>query len=70
MVWAMLSRARVSLREVLEPYLERGDRPMPAPVAAGRFAVFAGVTIVTLLALALLMVWLRWAAPPLVTIAP
>ena len=24
---SLLSRARVNLREVLEPYLERGDRP-------------------------------------------
>ncbi len=32
---SLLSRARVNLREVLEPYLKRGDRPSPRP-GAGR----------------------------------
>jgi RNA polymerase sigma-70 factor (ECF subfamily) len=35
-VKSLLSRARVNLREVLEPYLESGNRPGPQPSAAKR----------------------------------
>ena len=35
-VKSLLSRARVNLREVLEPYLERGERPVQPAVDAAQ----------------------------------